>query len=127
MTLKEFIRESLTQIIDGAIAAHEEVKEKGGAVNPVQIRKKRSDDADGSIGYINNVKFDVALTDAKKQSSTAGIGVFLGNLAAGGKVEKGTEASALTRIKFEIPIGLPYGRSETPPGTKTPHNKKRRK
>lgn len=110
MELKDFVRDSLTEILEGALATHEAIKGKGAAVNP-ETGALRPDTAGSTKahGMVNCVEFDVALTDAEKTSASGGIGVFLGSLNLGGKAEKGTEASSLTRIKFRIPLGLPHG------------------
>jgi hypothetical protein len=59
MELKDFIRESLVQIVDGAVSAQEVVQKKKAAVNPLA----------GYGNQIEYVEFDVALTDSEKKSS----------------------------------------------------------
>ena len=110
MELKDFIQETLQQIVEGAAAAQKSVKAIGGNVNPSKVSFQKD-------GLANNyrhampqeVVFDVALTATNKSGSAEGIGVFLGSISLGKKNDTGTEHIAITKIKFSIPLILPPG------------------
>lgn len=100
MDIKEFVSDTLKQIIDGVVEAQKYAKEKDAVVVPYH-------------DYQKNVSFDVAVTvdESKEKEGKAGITVW----SIGGSVSGKTESSSSTvsRIKFEIPIELPQG-SEAP-------------
>jgi hypothetical protein len=103
MELKDFIRESLTQIVDGALAAHEQMKEKGAAVNPVPMGQAAI--ITGAAIHIENVEFDVALTDAEKQATEGGLGSFWVALGSARKRRKGSRRHPLRVSGSRSPSG----------------------
>lgn len=110
MELKEFVRATLEQIVEGAALAQTSIKEKGGIVNPSNMAFLK----DGSWNRYNHampqeVIFDVGLTSTDKSGTTEGIGVFLGSISIGKKNDAGIESVAVTKVKFSIPLVLPPG------------------
>jgi hypothetical protein len=101
MDIKEFVSDTLKQIIDGVVDAQQYAKTKRAVVAPYH-------------DYQKNIGFDIAVTvdESKQKEGKAGITVW----SVGGGVSGKTESSSSTvsRIKFEIPIELPQG-SEMPP------------
>jgi hypothetical protein len=110
MELKEFVKATLEQIVEGAALAQQSIKNKGGIVNPSNMSFQK----DGAWNNYNHampqeVVFDVALTSTDKSGSTEGIGVFLGSISLGKKNELGVEQVAVTKVKFTVPLVLPPG------------------
>ena len=110
MELKEFVKVTIEQIIEGASAAQDSVSSKGAIINPAGVQFQK----DGSWNTYKdampqNVEFDVALTSTDKSGSTEGVGVFLGGVSLGKKNEAGVEQVAMTKVKFSIPVVLPSG------------------
>ena len=110
MELKEFVKITLEQIVEGAALAQESIKQRGGIVNPSNMSYQR----DGSWNVYEHaipqeVVFDVGLTSTDKSGSAEGIGVFLGSINLGKRNETGAEQVAVTRVRFTIPIVLPPG------------------
>lgn len=110
MELKEFIKTTLEQIVEGAASAQEVIKKRGGTVNPANMSFQK----DGAWNNYNHpipqeVIFDVGLTSTDKSGSTEGIGVFLGSISLGKKNDIGVEQVAITKVKFSIPLILPPG------------------
>lgn len=112
MNLEEFIRDTLVQIAKGAKAAGKDVAELGGSVNPASVIQ----DAKGRTIYqedgtsaplVERIAFDIAVT----MSSTVEAGSELVRVAVlnPGKRKSETLAPAESRIRFEIPILLPFG------------------
>lgn len=71
----------------------------------------------GQYNYFNSgkphfVEFDVGLTSIRKSGTSEGIGVFLGSISLGKKNDDGSEHTAVTRIKFSLPLVLPSGGGE---------------
>jgi hypothetical protein len=96
MDVKDFVSDTLKQIIDGVVDAQEYAKEKDAVVVPYH-------------DYQKNVSFDLAVTvvEGKETSGKAGISVWSIGAGVGGKTE--SSSSTVSRIKFEIPIELPQG------------------
>ena len=111
MNLKEFIRDTLTQIAEGAVEAQQHINTLGGEVTP-EIRSGsylelgRHGLLSAKNGYAHMVEFDVALTSSEGTGTKGGIGVFLGAVTLGTGGESKSESSSLSRIKFSIPISL---------------------
>ena len=111
MDLKEFIRDTLTQIAEGAAEAQVNISALGGEVAPsirtgtyMELGKHGLLSAEN--GYAHMVEFDVALTASEGTGTKGGIGVFLGAVTLGSGGESKSESSSLSRIKFSIPISL---------------------
>jgi hypothetical protein len=113
LELKDFIKESIRNIVEGVAEAQELIKDKSAGINPKKVQFKEN----GQFNYHNSgkpqfVEFDVGLTSIQKSGSSEGIGVFLGSISLGKKNDDGTEHTAVTRIKFSLPLVLPSGEGE---------------
>ncbi len=113
MELKDFIKETVTQIVDGVVEAQAAIGQHGAEINPKKVQFKEA----GQLNYHNSgkpqmVEFDVGLTSIQKTGSAEGIGVFLGSISLGKKNDQGTEHAAVSRIRFSLPLVLPSGRGE---------------
>lgn len=110
MELKDFIKETLTQITLGVKEAQEATKDQGVIINPEKV-------ATGGSGnkylksegwrYVQDVEINVAVTVNEKEGSKAGIGVVAGFFSAGGSSSSDQENNIVSTIKFAIPIALP--------------------
>jgi hypothetical protein len=110
LELRDFVKATLEQIVDGAAEAQMAIAAKGGIVNPTSMSYQK----DGSWNTYNHampqeVVFDVALTATDKRGSSEGIGVFLGSISLGKKNDTGVEQVAITKVKFSVPLVLPPG------------------
>lgn len=114
MDLKEFIRDTLTQIAEGAAEAQANINALGGEVIPhirsgTYMELGKHGLLSTENGYAHMIEFDVALTASEGTGTKGGIGVFLGAVTLGSGGESKTENSSLSRIKFSIPISLKHG------------------
>lgn len=111
MELKEFIQETLVQIVESVVTAREKIVESGGDVNPVggyfDQKSLGTRQWNWKRGATEIVEFDVALTSSDTDEKKAGIGVFLGGIGIGSKVTEEVACSSMSRIKFSVPILLP--------------------
>ena len=110
MELKQFISNTLAEIAEGVNNAKPIYDSMGGIVNP---RDFTYPSKDLSHFYIQDkryfpsyIEFEVALTQDKSSKSSGGIGVLLGSISAGGKTGTEEAMTALTKIKFTIPVVL---------------------
>ena len=113
MELKEFIRETLSQIAAGVEAAQTEVRYAGGFVNPAHRVGKQEQDKShfGALTSGQNiflVDFDVTVsvieateTEGRAKLSIAG---FV-NLGTGG--QSNASSTATNRISFKVPLAMP--------------------
>ena len=112
MNLKEFVEETLTEILDGIKAA--QGKDGGGAVGALtSIAGTHSNTiAMGSRGYLAIVDFDVSVGAETTAEGKGGIRVMSIGVEGGGQ----HKSHELSRVKFSVPVVLPKGDSETVKG-----------
>jgi hypothetical protein len=116
--LKEFIKQSITQISEALIETNDELQAKGVVVNPgrVQVNSDTSQ-AYGRLSNLNKhqtevvqkIDFDIAVTvqDEQKAGAGAKISVLSLKLGADGSVNYANKSES--RIKFIVPIIYPEG------------------
>jgi len=111
MELKDFITETLTQMMEGVKNAQEKAKEFGAIVNPPSIHKKESTINLGNLGEyqrIQTIEFEVSLTSTSTNDTQKGISVAFAGIGLGSGKGNNEQNAIVNRIKFEIPIALPY-------------------
>lgn len=112
MELKEFIKETLMQIIEGVEEAQNMLDSKDCIINP-----KKNINYDAKTGKANklesaekiNVDFEVVLSKVDKAESKAGIGVLFGNIGIGGHEKTDDSTSSVTSVRFSVPIKYTEG------------------
>ena len=111
MNLKEFVSESLSQIVSGVIDAQEILMETEAIIVPEMSRSINT----ASIGEAKNkpgqpvaeVEFDILVTVSEKKESGMSLSVALGTINGSGKGGRNTDYGENSRIKFKIPIVMP--------------------
>ena len=104
MTLRDFVRDTLSQIVDGVADA--KVKHPGIAPpvvpNPSGASIVTSENP--PIRRAFPVEFDVAVvvTEASSKSGGGDVNVYVAKVE--GKVASSAEQSTTSRIKFEVPV-----------------------
>ena len=107
--LKQFIEETVKQIIDGVVTSQEYAKVKGAYVNPaithyaggdLQINKE-------TLPEPQVVEFDIALTITENKNLKGGMGIFVAGLGIGYQGKKETSGNEISRLRFSIPVILP--------------------
>ena len=123
MNVKEFVRESLDQIIAGVSEAQKQAEKTGAVINPsvhlsnatnTAILKAGSDrlfDSSMDRGSIESVAFDLAVTaeegsslDAKAEGT---IGIKVAGLSGAGTGSQDSRTTSVSRIKFNVLVKLP--------------------
>ena len=104
MTLEEFVRTTVVDILRGVRAAQEEIEKTtdGGRINPLGTDR---------LLRASELTCDVAVTASATGGTTAGVTV-LGVFGAGVKGDARHEQVHESRIKFSIPIEFPPMPSE---------------
>lgn len=109
-SLKDFVAETLAQIISGIRAAQK--TDDGDHICPQGIRigadhapKKYLDTSTGHL--VQMIDFDVAVTVSEASSVEGGIGISVIPLKLGAKGETESENSAVSRVRFSVPLAMP--------------------
>jgi hypothetical protein len=100
LELRDFVAETIKQVIDGVAAAQEYATTKGAIVNPMPSNVS---------SRVEAISFDVAVTAAKGTKTQGSIAVFAGAFGLGskGQSEKGNQT--VNRIQFSVHVRLPMG------------------
>jgi hypothetical protein len=116
MNLKEFVSESLVEIVAGISDAQSRLAESGAKVSP-KIRtifsKSQTGGSEMALGWdingglIQVVDFDVAVTAIEGTETKGGIGVVAGIFSLGSHGKSEESSQSISRIKFKVPISLP--------------------
>ncbi len=121
MELKQFVSETLVQIVEGIMDADARIANSGAAVNPQNVVTNKS--GDGPYGFyagnkdvkyrpaVQEISFDVVVTASKGTETKGGIGIQVGAIALGstGKSDAGTASES--RIQFSVPLLLPNSKN----------------
>jgi len=99
MEFKEFVSETLIQIMDGIQLAQGHASKKGFVVVPLPVGV--SDPRDRRIDVID---FDVAVTVTEGGAAKSTVGVFSGFLGAGVQAQIDSANTQVSRVKFSIPM-----------------------
>ena len=96
MDVKEFLSETMKQIVDGILDAQEQTKNKGAVIVP-------------HSGSESSVRFDiaVAVTEGAQASGIGSLQVYGDGSSVGGKTESSN--SVVHRVQFEVPVEYPFG------------------
>jgi len=111
MELKDFVKATITQIIDGVVEAQKYAKQHGGRVAPLHISKLG---LDGKVHETTlrteketPIEFDVAVTTSDGTQTKGGIGITVGAISLGSAGQSKKDNELVSRIKFSIPVVLP--------------------
>ena len=119
MELKEFISQTLVQVAEGISEANQQLQNSDAVVNPPNVSVSRSSDSQvyGTIkrNYqseftpVQKIDFDVSVTATKGTETNGGIKIGIGTIGLGSEGRSENENQASNRIKFSVPMVMPYG------------------
>lgn len=116
MNLKEFVAESLVEIVAGISDAQSRIADTGAQISPEINKlfvKSKTGGTNMALGWDKNggliqiVDFDVAVTAIEGTETKGGIGVVAGIFALGAQGKSEESSQSISRIKFKVPISLP--------------------
>lgn len=112
MELKDFVKETIVQIVKGIDEANATLSERNAFVasSNFQTNKdiKYATDKEGRCHYVTDLDFDVAINAQKSKALEGGGGIeILSVLKLGGKSSNENLNSSTNRIKFTLPLALP--------------------
>jgi hypothetical protein len=111
MELKDFVKDTLIQIMEGVKEAQVECKELGGLVNPMlepPISNAARYKVNDKYYPACKVSFKVGLSELDATGGKNGIGVFLSKISMGAERTKGSESQSVTNIEFDVTVVFPY-------------------
>jgi len=116
MELKDFVSESLKQIIKGVQLAQVFAQKdgRGAKINPRGITALKRDskgciqphDIDTNLP-VERIEFDVAVTASETSAASGGGGLRVWVINAGAETGKSAENTTVSRIRFGVPLVLP--------------------
>lgn len=110
MDLKEFVRESILQVVSAISEAQPKARELGADICPsyanvgAQLVTQSMYVGTELASFFD---FDVALTASDAQTGGAGLKVVAGLIGGGFGGELKTENATVSRLRFRIPVMLP--------------------
>lgn len=108
MELKEFVEESINQIIDGIIASQKRNNDNGAIISPSFTGDKSiQTEINGKNYSVSKIDFEVALTTTDESGSKARIGVLFGYIGGGIQGEQKNKYADITSLRFSIPVAYP--------------------
>lgn len=105
MDLKEFVAETLKQVIDGVKEAQSHASQNGAMVAPGLFYSNVNEPMEKS--KLQDVAFDVAVTAQKSNEEEGKVGLKIPYFNIGGRVSEGQENATVSRIQFNVEIMLP--------------------
>lgn len=116
MDFEQFVSISRAQIIRGIAKAQADAESTNAQINPVGISRSpehgphapTNTGAFSPSAYVRDVEFDVAVTVADSKTGEAKAGLRVWAVEIGGKGKTATENSAVSRIKFAVPVVWPW-------------------
>lgn len=114
MNLKEFITETIVGIAEAVGDAAKRLDETTAIVNPSLQSTTGvtgtcgSVEIQGTLRPVHLIEFDVAVHAAKGKSTEGGIGIVVASIGLGTKGKSQSSDSSESRIKFSVPVALPY-------------------
>lgn len=116
MELKEFITQTLNNIVDGIADAQAHALEKQAMINPsCTVRSEETivyHTVMGPAFTVQVIEFDIAVTVTDEDKSKGGIGVLSAVLNVGVQGEANKINNETSRVKFSIPVVFPLEREE---------------
>ena len=122
MDLKDFVSETLLQIIQGVTEAQKTAMQHGAYINapdsgasslPTAVKKRDAEylkigTNDFFFREVQVIEFDVAVTATSGTETKGGIGVAAGIIGLGSSGKSDSSSETVNRIKFKIPVVFPH-------------------
>jgi hypothetical protein len=101
MELKDFIKNSLLDVMRAVQEAQKEWQESGhmGAINPVWATVDKES--------FRDISFDVAVTAENATAGKVGGGIHVVGIKVGGDTSETVSSSSVSRLQFSVPIVPP--------------------
>ena len=117
MELRDFISETLIQIVQGINDAQEALKDTDCAINPRDIvfENRSYVNLKNKLHIVHDIDFNIALTNTSNSEDKTGIGVMLGSCGIGNNKTSSGGNTSNTNISFSVPVVFPSVDNENKP------------
>ncbi len=105
--LRDFVAETLKQVIDGVCLAQDHAKAKGAIISEGRVGMPERGYSQTMGTPEREIEFDVAITKIEGTETQGGIGVFVGPVGLGSRGKSDESNSTVSRIKFSVPVSFP--------------------
>ncbi|MBQ3535189.1 MAG: hypothetical protein IJA57_00355 [Alistipes sp.] len=111
MDLKEFTKQTLVQIVEGAAEANKALGKHNAFIPDTNMYNKNecyyAVDDDKVQRKVISVDFDVAITATESEGANGGASLKVASLLClGGETENKTENQTISRVKYTLPLVL---------------------
>jgi hypothetical protein len=108
MDIKDFVENTLLQIVQEVNSANEKLKDTGAIISSKNVRPLREGTTYNSSTYdlVNLIEFDIAVTVNEKDTANGGMGIKIAGISIGGRLQNETANQSINKIKFSIPLTL---------------------
>jgi hypothetical protein len=112
MELKDFVSQSIIQIVDGIVEAQQHCKGKSALVNPSGARlgsvlAGSSMNLESGGGIIESIGFDISIVAEESTDKNGKVRLGVSMMQIGGGASAGSKDSTTSRIKFSVPVRFP--------------------
>ena len=111
MELREFVSETLKQVIDGVKLAQDHAQKQGAKINPQNAYLTSRGDylvaRENKSPVVQQIEFDVAVTTAEGAQAKGGLGIFVAGVGMGTQGQIESKDSTVSRVKFSVLVVLP--------------------
>lgn len=107
MELKEFIKQTITDIKDAISELNQEFESDNAVVNPLNIDDLKHPQTEGSRRNVTDIQFDLSLTVIEEKGKEGKLGVMNSIVSLGGSTQTGNSRENVNRIQFTIPVCFP--------------------
>lgn len=106
MELKEFIKLTITEIMDGIKESQKEQDNYSAKINP-SYATSHYQEIDGQYFAIKDINFEIALTESQTGENKKGISVSFPILNGGIDNNKTNTTTTGTKVSFSLPVIFP--------------------
>jgi hypothetical protein len=116
MNLKEFIKETISAIVDATSELQNDFELQDVLINPPTAQSGSEVFQVGSGNYtmrrVQSIEFDVAVTAATETGASGKAGIKVLSMGIGGSVDHASSSEQVSRVKFKIPLTLKPSKHE---------------
>ena len=110
MELKDFIKDTVTQIAEAVTELNGGQTKYKLTVNPISssgISNRNSINVGYDTCHVTNIEFDLTLTASENKENNAKVGVFASAIGLGVSSNNGANNESVSKIRFSLPVVLP--------------------
>lgn len=103
MELKEFIKETLSQIVDGIVESQIVLKEKGALIAPEGYQFKGRGAVGNDFSAVEEINFEIAIGANSQNNGKAGLKTPIIEVV----LDKSSKDEANNKVSFSVPLVYP--------------------